>query len=144
MPDRPSGNPPCRAGVTRRDATLRRFAAFPSPGSTGRNGHDGVGGGTGVPPGHAVDRGRRTSRRLIALARSEARAGRLARATVALAPGLRVVLLPACDCLPYDRASPSRQVMGLRMAALRAAPSDQPRRTIAEDRRWRYGTSAPG
>jgi transcription-repair coupling factor (superfamily II helicase) len=57
---------------------------------------------------------------LIHLARSEARAARLAAAARALAPGLRVLLLPAWDCLPYDRTSPSRAVMGQRMAALHA------------------------
>jgi transcription-repair coupling factor (superfamily II helicase) len=55
---------------------------------------------------------------VIHLARSEARAARLAGAARALAPDLVVVLLPAWDCLPYDRTSPSRQVMGQRMAAL--------------------------
>ena len=54
------------------------------------------------------------------VARSEARAARLARAARALEPDLTVVLLPAWDCLPYDRTSPSRQAMGQRMAALRA------------------------
>ncbi|WP_207443827.1 DEAD/DEAH box helicase [Roseomonas haemaphysalidis] len=65
---------------------------------------------------------------MVFLARSEARAGRLARAAAALAPRLRVVLLPGWDCLPYDRGSPSRQSMGLRMAALRAlsAGTDEP------------------
>ena len=56
----------------------------------------------------------------VHVARSEARAARLARAARALEPGLPVTLLPAWDCLPYDRSSPSRAVMGARMAALRA------------------------
>ncbi|WP_052402029.1 DEAD/DEAH box helicase [Muricoccus aerilatus] len=56
----------------------------------------------------------------IHIARSEARAARLAAAARALDPSLRVVLLPAWDCLPYDRASPSRAVMGQRMAAVHA------------------------
>jgi len=60
---------------------------------------------------------------LIMLARSETRAARLARAARALAPAtLPVHWLPAWDCLPYDRVSPSREVMGLRMAAAAAAP----------------------
>ncbi|HEY8612965.1 MAG TPA: DEAD/DEAH box helicase [Roseomonas sp.] len=54
------------------------------------------------------------------LARSEARAARLFHAARALAPNLLVIPLPAWDCLPYDRTSPSRQVMGQRMAALHA------------------------
>ncbi|WP_424813450.1 DEAD/DEAH box helicase [Roseococcus sp. YIM B11640] len=56
---------------------------------------------------------------LIFLARSETRAVRLARAAQALEPELGVVLLPSWDCLPYDTTSPSRQVMGQRMAALK-------------------------
>ncbi|WP_338663965.1 DEAD/DEAH box helicase [Pararoseomonas sp. SCSIO 73927] len=57
---------------------------------------------------------------MIHVARSEARAARLARAAAALAPALAVLHLPGWDCLPYDRASPSRQSMGGRMAVLRA------------------------
>jgi transcription-repair coupling factor (superfamily II helicase) len=37
----------------------------------------------------------------------------------ALAPDLDVLFLPAWDCLPYDRASPARDIMGRRMAVLR-------------------------
>ncbi|TPG61106.1 DEAD/DEAH box helicase [Roseomonas nepalensis] len=59
----------------------------------------------------------------VHVARSEARAARLARAARALEPGLPVTMLPAWDCLPYDRSSPSRGVMGARMAALRALSS---------------------
>ncbi|WP_458096309.1 DEAD/DEAH box helicase [Roseomonas sp. WA12] len=55
---------------------------------------------------------------LIHVARSDARAARIAAAARALAPDLLVEHLPAWDCLPYDRTSPSRQVMGERMAAL--------------------------
>jgi transcription-repair coupling factor (superfamily II helicase) len=55
---------------------------------------------------------------LIHIARSETRAARLHRAAIALAPDFHPVLLPAWDCLPYDRISPSREVMGLRMAAV--------------------------
>ncbi|MFH5944690.1 DEAD/DEAH box helicase [Roseomonas xinghualingensis] len=54
----------------------------------------------------------------IHVARSEARASRLAQAARALAPELPVAFLPAWDCLPYDRTSPSRQIMGQRMAVL--------------------------
>ena len=57
---------------------------------------------------------------LLHIARSEARAERLAAAATALQPDLLVLQLPAWDCLPYDRASPSRLVMGRRMAALAA------------------------
>jgi transcription-repair coupling factor (superfamily II helicase) len=57
---------------------------------------------------------------LIHLARSDARAMRLHDAARALAGNTDVLLLPGWDCLPYDRASPSRATMGARMAALAA------------------------
>jgi transcription-repair coupling factor (superfamily II helicase) len=56
---------------------------------------------------------------LIFVARSENRANRLHRAAAALAgPEVEALLLPAWDCLPYDRVSPSRAVMGARMAVV--------------------------
>jgi transcription-repair coupling factor (superfamily II helicase) len=57
---------------------------------------------------------------LIHLAGSSSRVQRLAMILGGLDPGLPVIVLPAWDCLPYDRAAPSRSVMGLRMAAFRA------------------------
>ncbi|MCB4825052.1 DEAD/DEAH box helicase [Roseicella aerolata] len=68
------------------------------------------------------------------LARSETRAARLHRAAAALAPdGTAVLLLPGWDCLPYDRVSPTRGIMGRRMAVLAAlaAPPEGPRLLIA-------------
>ncbi|MBV9783369.1 MAG: DEAD/DEAH box helicase [Acidisphaera sp.] len=62
---------------------------------------------------------------LILIARSETRAARLHRAAAALVPGLPVLLLPAWDCLPYDRASPGRDIMGRRMATLHALSKGQ-------------------
>jgi transcription-repair coupling factor (superfamily II helicase) len=60
---------------------------------------------------------------LILVARSEARAARLHRAARTLAPrDLAIGWLPAWDCLPYDRVSPSAEVMGARMA-LAAGPA---------------------
>jgi transcription-repair coupling factor (superfamily II helicase) len=56
---------------------------------------------------------------LIHVARSETRADRLARAARGLMPDLEVLVFPPWDCLPYDRASPSRDVMGRRLAVLR-------------------------
>lgn len=67
------------------------------------------------------------SKGIIFVARSETRAVRLARAARALAPDLPVHLLPGWDCLPYDTTSPSRQVMGQRMAVAKAC-RDQGRR----------------
>jgi transcription-repair coupling factor (superfamily II helicase) len=70
---------------------------------------------------------------LIHLARSDSRAARLQAAAQALAADTEVLVLPAWDCLPYDRASPSRAVMGSRMAVLAALsrPASGPRLVIA-------------
>ena len=65
-------------------------------------------------------------RGLIHVARSETRAERLARAAHGFAPGLEVVALPPWDCLPCDRASPSRAAMGRRIAALRRLTQPPP------------------
>jgi transcription-repair coupling factor (superfamily II helicase) len=56
---------------------------------------------------------------LIHIADNQRRATALAKAARGLAPELDTVLFPAWDCLPYDRASPSSDIMGQRMAALR-------------------------
>src|SRR5512134_1249908 len=53
------------------------------------------------------------------MARSEPRAERLASAVRGFASDLQVIVLPAWDCLPYDRFSPSPSVMARRIAALR-------------------------
>jgi transcription-repair coupling factor (superfamily II helicase) len=52
------------------------------------------------------------------VARSESRAERLASAARGFAPDLQVIVLPAWDCLPYDRFSPSPSIMARRIAAL--------------------------
>jgi transcription-repair coupling factor (superfamily II helicase) len=52
------------------------------------------------------------------VARSEPRAERLANAVRGFAPDLQVIVLPAWDCLPYDRFSPSPSIMARRIAAL--------------------------
>ena len=54
-------------------------------------------------------------RSLLHVARSETRADRIARAARSFAAGCEVLSLPPWDCLPYDRASPSRAVMGQRI-----------------------------
>lgn len=66
---------------------------------------------------------------LIYLAQGQRRAEDIARALKGLAPDLEVISLPPWDCLPYDSASPSREVMGQRMAAFRhmAMPANAPR-----------------
>lgn len=55
---------------------------------------------------------------LIYAASSERRADEIGRALRQFAPDLEVLVLPPWDCLPYDRASPSRECMGRRMAVL--------------------------
>jgi transcription-repair coupling factor (superfamily II helicase) len=62
---------------------------------------------------------------VVYIASNDRRAEEAGRALGAFAPDLEVLHLPAWDCLPYDRASPSREIMGKRMAVLArlAAPS---------------------
>lgn len=54
------------------------------------------------------------------LASSDRRAEEIGRALAGLRPDLDVLVLPPWDCLPYDRASPSRDVMGRRLRVLKA------------------------
>ncbi len=70
-------------------------------------------------------------RRFLLIAHSEAQAARLAASAAALVPELSPVLLPGWDCLAYDRASPSRAVMGQRMRAVRAIAAGEARLVIA-------------
>ena len=49
----------------------------------------------------------------------------LVRLLRAFAPDLPIVHFPGWDCLPYDRASPSRLVMGRRLAVLKALAVDR-------------------
>src|SRR5215210_1037698 len=58
-------------------------------------------------------------RGLIHIAGSDRRAERLGLLLADLAPSLDVIAMPAWDCLPYDRAAPSREVMGRRVVGLR-------------------------
>jgi hypothetical protein len=70
---------------------------------------------------HLVEeaRGRAARRRLPGPQRDPRRP--LCRAATALAgETAEVPMLPGWDCLPYDRASPSRAVMGARLAAVAA------------------------
>lgn len=59
------------------------------------------------------------ARGLIHIACSASRAELLVAALRGLVPDLAVLSMPPWDCLPYDRVSPSRAVMGRRMHALR-------------------------
>jgi len=67
------------------------------------------------------------------VAASERRADEIARALGAMAsPDLKILVFPPWDCLPFDRASPSRESMGRRVGVLAdlAAASDQPRLVV--------------
>jgi transcription-repair coupling factor (superfamily II helicase) len=55
---------------------------------------------------------------LLYVASSERRADEIGRALRQFASHVEVLVLPPWDCLPYDRASPSREAMGRRMAVL--------------------------
>jgi transcription-repair coupling factor (superfamily II helicase) len=70
---------------------------------------------------------------LLYVASSERRADEIGRALRQFAPETEVLVLPPWDCLPYDRASPSREAMGRRMAVLArlAEPADGRRVLIA-------------
>ncbi|MBV8888359.1 MAG: DEAD/DEAH box helicase [Alphaproteobacteria bacterium] len=70
---------------------------------------------------------------VLYLARGEARAERLERTLAGLFPALRIIRLPAWDCLPYDRSPPSRETMGRRIAAVAALAErgDEPLIVIA-------------
>jgi transcription-repair coupling factor (superfamily II helicase) len=56
---------------------------------------------------------------LLYLTTSEQRADDTGEALRCFAPDAEVLVLPPWDCLPYDRASPSRECMGRRLATLR-------------------------
>lgn len=60
----------------------------------------------------------RCGRPVFYIAHDEERAERLAGEAEQFAHDLDVVVIPPWDCFPYDRRSPSRQVMGQRVAAL--------------------------
>ena len=69
---------------------------------------------------------------LIVLAADERRADEVARALRAFAPAAEVLLLRPWDCFPYDRVSPSREVMGSRIAVIRglAEPTERRRMVV--------------
>ncbi|MHA1538391.1 MAG: transcription-repair coupling factor [Alphaproteobacteria bacterium] len=55
---------------------------------------------------------------VLHIARDDARMARLAEALAFFAPSIELLNIPAWDCLPYDRVSPSRQTQSLRAASL--------------------------
>ena len=55
---------------------------------------------------------------ILYVARDGVRANQLAQLIGFFAPEQSVALLPAWDCLPYDRASPSADIMAMRLETL--------------------------
>ena len=55
---------------------------------------------------------------VLHIARDDARMAMMADSVRFFAPGLDLVLLPAWDCLPYDRVSPNPEISARRMAGL--------------------------
>ena len=62
--------------------------------------------------------GLRREKPLVHVAADSRRADLLFAIAQAFAPGLRIALLPAWDCLPYDRVSPHAAVVAQRMTTL--------------------------
>ncbi len=92
---------------------LKRFVASPSALTLARCA-------AGYLPWLMADVARAAPGRAVFIAADEAGARAMADAAGFFAPELEVLSLPAWDCLPYDRASPSLRVGAERLAALSA------------------------
>ncbi|MEX2298975.1 MAG: transcription-repair coupling factor, partial [Dongiaceae bacterium] len=57
---------------------------------------------------------------ILHVARDDARVARLQELIEFFAPDIEIVVFPAWDCLPYDRVSPHRDIIGRRVDALSA------------------------
>lgn len=70
---------------------------------------------------------------LVHVAQDDMRAAALADQIAFFAPDVRVLQFPAWDCLPYDRVSPSQQIVGRRIATLSELllPSAEPRLVLS-------------
>ena len=73
---------------------------------------------TGFEPWLLADLARAAKTRAVFVAPDEAAMRAIAATAPMFAPELEVLTFPAWDCLPYDRASPTLQVMAERMATL--------------------------
>jgi transcription-repair coupling factor (superfamily II helicase) len=73
---------------------------------------------TGFLPVLLADIARAASSRAVYIAPDEAAMRAIAAAATYFAPELELVQLPAWDCLPYDRASPTLRIMAERVGAL--------------------------
>ena len=58
------------------------------------------------------------------IAADEAQARSVAEAAAYFAPEIAITMLPAWDCLPYDRVSPNPEILARRMATLAARPPE--------------------
>lgn len=87
---------------------------------------------TGFLPVLLADLTRAAPRRAIYIAADEAAMRSVADTAHYFAPEIELILFPAWDCLPYDRASPSLRVTSERLAALAALqqPVKQPQLII--------------
>ncbi len=92
---------------------IRRFAAARSPLTLARCA-------AGYLPWLMADAARAATGRAVYIAADDAAARSLAEAAGFFAPEIEVITLPAWDCLPYDRASPSLRIGAERLAALAA------------------------
>jgi transcription-repair coupling factor (superfamily II helicase) len=70
---------------------------------------------------------------LLHVTRDAPRANHLAELIAFFAPGVERIILPAWDCLPYDRVSPNPDIMARRLEALASLlePAAQPRLILA-------------
>ena len=73
---------------------------------------------TGFEPWLLADLARAAKTRAVFIAPDEAAMRAIAATAAVFAPELEVLTFPAWDCLPYDRASPTLNVMAERMATL--------------------------
>jgi transcription-repair coupling factor (superfamily II helicase) len=77
-----------------------------------------------------AQQGRKGKNTVLFVTQSERRAEEAVRALQSFAPDDDIRLLPAWDCLPYDRAAPARDTMGRRIAVLRDCLEDPAGRRI--------------
>ena len=93
----------------------------------GRTGLQPIG---GVPDGHdarlLAEMAGRHPGGVLHVALDDARAARLAEAVAFFAPDLAIAVLPAWDCLPYDRVSPNPDIVGRRVHLLSALAGGAP------------------
>src|SRR5687768_3031825 len=75
---------------------------------------------SGFLPWLAADLARAAKGRAVFIAPDEGAMRQLVDAAAYFAPELETISLPAWDCLPYDRASPSLRASSERLAALYA------------------------